>query len=151
VATVVSDSLRALKPRGLAGAVVALAGAIALLYFGRAFLITFTTAVILAFILEPFVSLLIRLRLPRALASFVVCSVSLAVVYLLGVGVYVQAEGLVDDLPKYAERVSVLTDEVLARLEAMERSAYELVVPKRFREQQPPAPPAQRPGEEDRQ
>ena len=145
---IATESLRALAPRGLAGAAVALAGTIALLYFGRAFLITLTTAVILAFILEPFVSLLIRLRLPRALASFVVCSMSLALVYLLGVGVYVQAEGLVDDLPKYAERVSLLTDEVLVRLEAMERSAYELLVPKRLREPQAPAqspPPSKRP------
>jgi len=141
VATVAGDWLRALKPRGLAGAVVALAGAVALLYFGRGFLITLTAAVIVAFILEPFVSLLIRLRLPRALASFVVCSMSLALVYLVGVGVYVQAEGLVGDLPKYAERASVLTDEVLIRLEALERSAYELLVPRRLREPQIQAQP----------
>jgi len=124
--------------------VVALAGVIALLYFGRALLITLTTAVILAFILEPFVNLLLRLRVPRGLASFMVCSVALALVYLLGVGIFTQAEGLVRDLPKYAERVSQLSDEVLGRLEAMERSAYELLVPKRLREPQaqaqPPAP-----------
>ena len=139
---VVAETLRTLKPGGLAAVVLALAAAIALLYYGRAFLITLTAAVIIAFILEPFVGLLMRLRLPRALASFVVCSVSLALVYLLGLGVYVQAEGLVDDLPKYAERVSLLSDEVLGRLEALERSAYELVVPKRLREPQPQAQPS---------
>ncbi len=131
----------------MAGTVLALSGAIALLYFGRGFLITLTAAVIIAFILEPFVNLLMRLRLPRAVASFLVCSVSLALVYLLGLGVYVQAEGLVVDLPKYAERVNMLSGEVLGRLEAMERSAYELLVPKRLREPPPqpqiqPPPPA---------
>lgn len=141
-----ADSFRVLTPRGVAGTVLALAAAIALLYYGRGFLITLTAAVIIAFILEPFVNLLMRLRLPRALASFVVCSVSLAFVYLLGLGIYVQAEGLVNDLPKYADRVSMLSGEVLGRLEAMERSAYELLVPKRLREPQPQVqPPAAKP------
>ena len=141
-----ADSFRVLTPRGVAGTVLALAAALALLYYGRGFLITLTAAVIIAFILEPFVNLLMRLRLPRALASFVVCSVSLAFVYLLGLGIYVQAEGLVNDLPKYADRVSMLSGEVLGRLEAMERSAYELLVPKRLREPQPQVqPPAAKP------
>ncbi len=88
---VVATSLRALRPKGAAGTLVALAGAIALLYYGSGFLITLTTAVIIAFILEPFVGLLVRIRVPRALASFAVCSVALALVYLLGVGIYTQA------------------------------------------------------------
>lgn len=141
---VATESLRTLRPAGVAGTVLALAGAIALLYYGRGFLITFTAAVTIAFILEPFVNLLVRLRLPRALASFVVCSISLVLMYLLGLGVYVQAEGLVNDLPKYAERVNMLSSEVLGRLEAMERSAHELLVPKRLREPQP-QPPAKTP------
>ncbi len=121
---------------------LALAAAIALLYYGRGFLITMSTAVIIAFILDPFVGLLMRLRLPRPLASFAGCSIALAVVYLLGLGVYTQAEGLVDDLPKYADRVSQISDEVLGKLEAVERSAYQMLVPKRLREQQPQVQPA---------
>ena len=123
---------------------LALAGVIGLLYYGRVFLITLTVAVIIAFILEPFVGLLIRVRVPRPLASFVVCSIALALVYLLGLGIYTQGAGLVDDLPKYGERVNELSEQVLGKLEALERSALELLVPKRFREQtpqiQPPAP-----------
>ena len=52
---------------------IALAGAAALLYFGQLFLVTLIMAIIIAFILEPFVVALMRIRLPRALASFVVC------------------------------------------------------------------------------
>jgi predicted PurR-regulated permease PerM len=121
---------------------LALAGIIGLLYYGRVFLITLATAVVIAFILEPFVGLLIRVRVPRALASFVVCSFALAVVYMLGLGIYTQAAGLVEDLPKYAERVSQLSEQVLSKMESMERSAYELLVPKRFREQERQAQPA---------
>lgn len=131
-------------PKGVGGVVLALAGAIALLYYGRGFLVALTTAVIIAFILEPFVSLLMRLRIPRAVASFVVCSVALAVVYLLGLGVYTQAQGLLNDMPKYAAQVSQLSEQVLGRLEAMERSARDLLVPARSREPQaqPEPPPA---------
>lgn len=142
-----SESLRTLKPKGMAGLALALASAIALVYFGRGFLITLTTAVILAFILEPFVNLLMRLRVPRALASFVVCSVALVLVYLLGLGVYTQAERLVGDLPKYAERVGLLSEEVLGRLESLERSAHDLLLPRRSREPEPqpePPPPAKK-------
>lgn len=123
---------------------LALVGVIGLLYYGRVFLITLTVAVIFAFILEPFVSLLIRVRVPRPLASFVVCSIALAVVYLLGLGIFAQGAGLADDLPKYGERVNEISEQVLGKVEALERSVLELLLPKRFREQTPavqPAPP----------
>ena len=52
---------------------------ITILYFGRVFFITSIVAVIIAFILEPFVALLMRVRFPRTLASFVVCAAALLV------------------------------------------------------------------------
>jgi predicted PurR-regulated permease PerM len=129
------------RPVNASGTVVGLACAVALLYFGRSFLITLITAVILAFILEPFVGLLMRLRIPRAVASVIVCSFAICVVYLAGLGAYTQAAGLVDDLPKYALRINDISDQVVAKLEGMERAAYEIVVPKRFREEQQQAQP----------
>jgi predicted PurR-regulated permease PerM len=139
---VVSRSVRTLKPSRLGLSIVSLAGAIALLYYGRAFLVTLATAVIIAFILEPFVALLIRLHLPRAFASFVVCAVGVCVVYLLGLAVYTQATGLVDDLPKYGEKIADVVDQVVERAESMEQTVVNLVVPKRLREQEKPPEPA---------
>ncbi len=133
-------SVRGLKPRSVAGSVLALAAAIALLYFGRAFLITLCTGVMIAFILEPFVGLLMRLRLPRAVASFVVCSVAICTVYLLGLGAYTQGMGLLEDLPNYQQRINDLSEQVFAKVEAAEKAAYELVVPKRLRERAPEPP-----------
>ncbi|MCS7315321.1 MAG: AI-2E family transporter [Bryobacterales bacterium] len=135
MATIV-QSLRARRPRNLAGGFTALVAAGALLYFGRHFFITLICAVIVAFLLEPFVALLTRLRIPRATASFIVCSLALLAVYLAGLGLYTQVAELVEDLPKYQERVNALVDKVLARIESIERSVYELVVPRRFRDQQ---------------
>src|SRR6476646_5142599 len=70
---------------------------VALLYWGRLFFITFFTAVAIAFILEPFVALLMRIRFPRSLASFVVCSLALLAVYLMCLGAFTQVASLTED------------------------------------------------------
>ena len=54
--------------------ILAVAAAAALLYYGRVFFITVIIATIIAFLLEPMVEFFMKLRLPRGLASFVVCS-----------------------------------------------------------------------------
>ena len=120
---------RSAKTRGLSGGLISLAAVIALLYYGRLFLVTVCTAVIINFILEPFVGLLIRVRVPRALASFIVCSFAVCAVYFAGLGVYRQGATLVEDAPKYAQRIRDLSDGVLTRMEDMEQSAYALVAP----------------------
>jgi len=128
--------IRTLSPSNFGLSVIALAGAIGILYYGRAFLVTLSTGVIIAFILEPFVTLLMRLRLPRGLASFLVCAIGVCVVYLLGLAVYAQATGLADDLPKYGQRISDVADQVIDRAESLEESIVNLVVPKRVRDQE---------------
>ena len=113
---------RGLKPRGLSGGLISLGVAVALLYYGQLFLVTLSTAVIINFILEPFVGLLTRVRVPRALASFIVCSFAVCAVYFAGLGVYKQGSRLAEDVPKYAERIGDLSDGVLTKLESMEQA-----------------------------
>jgi predicted PurR-regulated permease PerM len=119
--------------------VIAFGVAIALLYFGRIFLITVVIAVILSFLLDPAVRLFMRMKLPRGLASFVVCSIALLGVYLLGLGLYTEFSALLEDLPTYSQRITQLIDDVGGRIDNMEKTTLELVVPKRYREN-PPAP-----------
>src|SRR5579863_324411 len=87
--------------RNLTMPVIAIGVVIAILYLGRVFFITSITAVIIAFILEPFVALLMRIRFPRSLSSFVVCSIALALLYVIGLGAYSQLAAIYEDLPKY--------------------------------------------------
>jgi predicted PurR-regulated permease PerM len=129
--------------RGIAGPVVALGVIIAILYYGRVFFITSLAAVILAFILEPFVTLLVRIRFPRSLASFVVCTAALLLVYLIGLGAYSQMSGLLEELPKYSQRIGELVDNVTQKVESMEQRTYQLVVPAKQRQPAPPPPPPQ--------
>lgn len=108
---------------------VALGVVIAILYFGRVFFITSLVAVIIAFILEPFVAILTRFRLPRPLASFVVCSLAIFLLYLLGVGAYTQVSGLIDDLPQYSQRISQIVEAVQQKVEKIEQQSYDLLRP----------------------
>src|ERR1700681_3530450 len=79
--------------------ILAAAAAIALLYYGRVFLITVIIASMIAFLLDRLVVFFVRLRMPRDVASFVVCSIALVVLYLAGLGVYLQGQQIAADLP----------------------------------------------------
>lgn len=127
--------------RSVAMNILAFGAAIALLYYGRVFLITIVIAVIIAFLLDPLVHFFMKLRLPRSFASFVVCSIAILFVYLLGLGLYTEAISLIDDLPAYSARVSEMIDQAGSKIDAIERDTYQVIMPKRYRE--PPPDPAQ--------
>ncbi len=113
--------------------IIALAMLIALLYYGQLFLITMISSVIIAFILEPFVILIMKLRIGRGFASFLACSIALLGVYLLALAVFTQISQLVEDLPQYSRRMNELVDRVSDRMESMERSIAQ-IMPRRLQE-----------------
>lgn len=133
----VLESVKAVEEsRHLALTVVAAGVAVAVLYFGRVFFITSITAVIIAFILEPFVALLMRARFPRGLAAFVVCTVALAFLYVIGLGAYSQLAAIYNDLPKYGQRIGDIVDAIQQRITAAEEQTYRMVVPARQRREE---------------
>jgi predicted PurR-regulated permease PerM len=123
------------EARHLAMPIVAFAAIIAILYFGRVFFITAIAATAIAFILEPFVGLLVRLRFPRPLASVVVCTISLAFLYVIGMAAYTQLLSIYSDMPKYGERIGAIVDGIQQRVAALEDQTYRMVVPARQREE----------------
>ena len=128
-----------------ASPVVALGIVIALLYWARVFFITSMAAVIIAFILEPFVGLLMRIRFPRSVASFLVCSMALMLLYLAGLGVYTQVAGLWAELPRFSQRINDLVESIRHKADELEATTYRIIVPARQREQQAPPQPVQAP------
>jgi predicted PurR-regulated permease PerM len=116
--------------------ILALGVVIAILYLGRVFFITSLVALMIAFILEPFVALLMRARFPRSLASFVVCAFALAVLYIIGMGAYSQLSGVYDELPKYAQSIGNIVDNVQQKISGMEDSTYRMLVPARQRQEE---------------
>jgi predicted PurR-regulated permease PerM len=126
-------SSAAQEVRHLSLPVVALGVIVAILYVGRVFFVTAMTAVTIAFILEPFVTLLMRLRLPRSVASFVVCTTALLFLYVIAMGAYSQLTGLYGDLPKYGQRIGDIVDGIQQKIQGMESDTYRMLVPTRQR------------------
>ena len=111
-----STTEAAREARRAAPLIIAMGVIIAILYFGRVLFITSIIAVTIAFILEPFVGLLMRIHLPRSLASFVVCTVALLLLYVCGLGAYSQLSVLYEDLPRYGQRIGDLVDDNSGRI-----------------------------------
>jgi predicted PurR-regulated permease PerM len=123
------------EARHLAMPIVAFGAIIAILYFGRVFFITAIVATTIAFILEPFVALLTRVRFPRPLASVVVCTIALAFLYVIGMAAYTQFLAIYADMPKYGERIGTIVDGIQQRVANLEDQTYRTVVPARQRQE----------------
>ncbi len=119
--------------------ILAAGAAVALLYYGRVFFITVIIASMIAFLLDPLVLIFMKLRMPRGLSSFVVCSIALVFLYLAGVGLYLQGQQITEDLPAYGARISEMVDSVATRMERIENGLSRSLVPRRF-QPQPPIP-----------
>jgi len=115
--------------------ILAFGAAVLLLYYGRVFFVTVIVASMIAFLLDPAVVFFMKLRLPRGLASFVVCSMGLVFLYLTGVGVYIQGVAMTDDLPVYGQRLNEITESVGLRMQRVEDSMYQAVMPKRLQQE----------------
>jgi predicted PurR-regulated permease PerM len=123
---------------------------VALLYFGRVFFITSIVAIMIAFILEPLVALLMRIRLPRSLASFLVCTLALVALWVLGMGAYSQLSNLYDQLPTYGQRIADLVDGIQQKLERAEQQTYRVLMPARQRQEEERAKAAQQAAQQSR-
>ena len=110
------------KPASPSTAILAIAACIALLYYGRIFLITLVISTIIAFLLDPVVTFFVRLRLPRPLSSMVVCGIALVFLYLIGLGAWTEIAGLVEDLPNYSGRIDAIADAVATKMDQVEQN-----------------------------
>jgi len=123
------------KPASRGVGILALGVVVTLLYYGRVFIVTVIIAAIIAFLLDPAVLFFMKLRMPRGLASFVVCSLGLMFLYLAGLGVYTEGLAMLNDLPAYGERINEIVDGASVRMDNMEKSLSRTLMPKRFQEE----------------
>jgi predicted PurR-regulated permease PerM len=112
---------------------------IALLYWARVIFITTIIAVIIALILEPFVGILIRLRFPRSLATFMVGVFAALVLYFGSLAAYNQLSGLAADAPEFKDNLTGFITSETNRLQDLEDSTAHLLIPAR-KADQPAAP-----------
>ncbi len=117
-------------------AIIATAAFLMVLYFGRPFFVTVMVSAMLAFILDPVVLLVMRLRLPRPAATGVVIALAILFLYLVGVTLWAQLSTLSKDLPTYTSRVSQLLEKTSQRLDEIENHAIDAFVPQKLRQQE---------------
>ena len=115
---------------------IALAAAVALLYFGKDFFITIIVSAVFAFILDPLVILVMKLRVPRSSATGIVIVIALVAAYLVSMVIWSQLVTLSDDLPTYSSRIAELVDKANDKLDEFEKKSIDLVVPGTLRQQE---------------
>lgn len=126
---------------GYALPLIAAGVVIAILYWARVVFITTVTAVIIALILEPFVGILVKLRVPRSLATFLVGVTAAVVLYFGGLSAYNQLSGLARDVPEFNHNLTEFIGGVTFRVQALEDSAGRILIPARKPEPAAATPP----------
>ena len=126
----------ALRSVRLGTSLIALAAAVALLYYGRDFFVTLIISAVFAFILDPAVVLVQKLRVPRAFATAVVIGVAFVMVYVLVAAASTQLSSIAEDLPTYSSRVNEIVGKLSDDLDSLEEKTIEMVVPQNLRDQQ---------------
>jgi predicted PurR-regulated permease PerM len=115
---------------------IAVAALISLLYFGRDFFVTLIISAVFAFILDPAVLLVMKLRIPRGAATAIVIAVALVAVYVLGSIAWSQIATIKQDLPTYSSRVGEIVDAINSRVDDAEKKTLDLMLPKNVLQQQ---------------
>jgi predicted PurR-regulated permease PerM len=98
----------------IAGGVV-----IALLYWARAVFITSMVAVIIAFLLEPLVGLLTRIRIPRPLATLLVCTIAVLALYFAGLSLWRQLSGIAREAPELQNNLAAAVEGASVRIQSV--------------------------------
>ena len=104
------------------GITLAVAAVAALCYFGRPILVPMVCALLLGFLLDPLVRGLERIRLPRALAAFIVMLALSAAVWGVTYFSYVRVAAFVKDLPKYSEKIKESIGKVREQSQKLEKA-----------------------------
>lgn len=99
----------------------------ACLYYASSVIITLVCSMFIAFVLDPGVKLIERLRIPRWVGAFVMLLATLAVMYLAIYLIYDRALAFMNDLPDYTARLKEIIAHVRVTFRSIQLSAATLV------------------------
>jgi len=102
--------------------IIAVGVLLTLCYVGEFVLVVMLSSMLLAFILAPVVDMLQRLRVPRALASFLAVLLLLGVLYGITYASYNEAVAFLEDLPKYSSKIRATVKQVRQQAEDIGRN-----------------------------
>jgi predicted PurR-regulated permease PerM len=119
--------------------VIAAAVLLVICYLAKLVLVTLMVSVLLAFVLEPLVSLLERVRLPRSVGAFVALLVLLAAIYGASYFFYNRAVSFAQELPRYSQEIRGMLSRVTQQTNQLQQ-ATEKVLPQNSTNRQKPVP-----------
>lgn len=118
-----------LEVNSLATTVIAVVAVGAALYFAQLVCVVIMVALLLAFVLEPLVRLLMRVRLPRGLASLIAVLMLMAAIGEVGNISYNKAVDFSQQLPKYKAELQQVFAKYRNKAETISRNT-QAVLPK---------------------
>jgi predicted PurR-regulated permease PerM len=121
----------AVRTGAVAQTILAAAVVLAICYVGKLVLITLMVSVLLAFILEPVVSLLERIRLPRSAGAFVAVLLLLAAIYSGSYLLYGRAVSFAHELPKYSDQIRGLLAHLRRQTSELEKTTQQVMPPEK--------------------
>lgn len=117
----------ALHTGAVAQVVLAIAMVLAICYVAKLVLITLLVSILLAFMLEPVVNLLEKVRLPRPAGSFLAILVMLAAAYAGSYFLYGRAMSFAHELPEYSDRIRAHLAHVRQQTSELEKTTQQVL------------------------
>jgi predicted PurR-regulated permease PerM len=134
-----------IRAGSIAQVVVASVAVLGLIYLLKLVMITTLTSVLLAFILEPLVQWLSRVRIPRAAGALVAILLMLVIWGALGYFFYSRAVDFATDLPKYSGKVRNTISKIRHQTTQIEETTRSVVHPELDGKKKPVAVEVQEP------
>jgi predicted PurR-regulated permease PerM len=126
-----------IRAGSIAQIVVATVAVLGLIYLLKLVMVTTLTSVLLAFMLEPIVAGLGRLRFPRPLGALIAVLVLLVVAGAASYFFYSRAVDFANQLPRYSGRIRATLGNVLSQTHKIEESTKQVVKPPEKADEQP--------------
>jgi predicted PurR-regulated permease PerM len=129
------------RSRNLSIHIIAFAAFSAVCYFGATVMVTIVMAILTAYLLDPLVTLLERIRIPRSISilfSMIVASVLLAAIVILFID---RAQEFSDNLPRYKSKIQRVRSTISQRILALEKKSEDLsktIIPKTSKTEEHP-------------
>lgn len=111
----------------VSGRIIAAAIVIACINYASSVVITLICAILIAFVLEPGVHLLERIRVPRWLGALLMLILSIGLVYLIIYGIYDRVMAFIQEFPTYTQPLRHLFANFEAMIKNIEKLASGVV------------------------
>lgn len=117
----------ALRAGTVAQIILAIAVVLAICYVAKLILITLLVSILFAFMLEPLVNLLEKIRLPRTAGAFLAVLLMVAAIYAGSYFLYGRAMSFVHELPRYSDKIRSRLAHVREQTSELEKTTQQVL------------------------